>query len=254
MSTYRLSFVFFLILVGLSSCRPRNVLSRSEMTDVLYDLHMTEALTEGSEWQVPNDWMKGMNPYDFRDMAYQSVLKKHKLDQETFYASVDYYSKHLPVYIKIYSDVDKKMAEYIKGIEEGQFSTETRANALAHIRIDTVKTRAWFDFVLKKSPEKITTPLYFTPDSVKTYLAVQASQWIHTSRMDTISLLVGKPQPVQADTAVVQDTVQALSSTMLVDSLRRVQQHPQAGAMVRKQHVGSRSVQKTANGTPIRLR
>lgn len=251
MSTYRLSFFFFLILVGLSSCRPRKVLSRSEMTDVLYDLHLTEALTEGSEWQVPNDWMKGMNPYDFRDMAYQSVLKKHQLDEETFYASVDYYSKHLPVYIKIYSDVDKRMAEYIKGIEEGQFSTETRANALAHIRIDTVKTRALFDYILKKSPEKITKPLFFSSDSVTTYWAVQASQWIHTSRMDTLSLLVRMPQTIQADTTVIKDTVQALSSSLLVDSIKTVKR--QSEVMVRKQHVGSRTAQNTVNSVP-RLR
>ena len=46
MSKIPLIFGLFLILTGLSSCRPKDVLSQGKMTDVLYDIHLTEVLVD----------------------------------------------------------------------------------------------------------------------------------------------------------------------------------------------------------------
>jgi hypothetical protein len=145
MSRFRLIIGLFLILAGLSSCRPRKVLSQSKMADLLYDIHLTEALASGANGELaPTQWMRGMNPTDFRDMAYQSVLKKHNVSEKTFYASVDYYSKHLCLYSKIYKDVDKRLDIFIKDIDNGKYNVINVAQTLANIKIDTVSMRKWY--------------------------------------------------------------------------------------------------------------
>jgi len=100
----------FLLLL-MNACKPRDVLSREEMADVLYDIHLTEAALKPSNVQL-NKWKKSMSVEQFKDMAYRSVLKKHKLTEKTFYYSVAWYSKHMNYYEKVYRDVLEKLESY----------------------------------------------------------------------------------------------------------------------------------------------
>jgi len=110
-----------LLLVLFSSCRPRGVLSREKMANVLFDIHLTEAAVSESNMPIPETWTRGMETAYFKDMAYRSVLRKHHLTQEEFYISVSWYSKHMNVYEKVYVDVQKKMDDFRIAVDLGQF-------------------------------------------------------------------------------------------------------------------------------------
>lgn len=216
MSKFRLIFGLFLIVVGLCSCRPGEVLSRDEMTDVLYDIHIAETLADGSEEPVTNEWLRGMNPTDFRDMAYQSVLKKHKITEEAFFSSVAYYSKHLRIYIKIYADIDQRLADLMTEIRSGKYSTETPEELLSHSKLDSVKMHAWYAFFDYKPMEEITRPLYLIQDSIPSLASVLTGQWIHNIVPDTISYLVATPKPLLKDTILQIDTLSTSTDMMVM--------------------------------------
>jgi len=177
------------------------------MTDVLYDIHLAETLADGSEEPVPNEWLRGMNPSDFRDMAYQSVLKKHKITEEEFFTSVAYYSKHLRIYIKIYADIDQRLADMMSEIKIGKFSTESPEERLTHVKLDSVKMHTWYSFFEFRPLEKNSKPLYLIQDSIPSFFSVKTGQWIHGGVKDTISLLVATPKPLTKDTIAQADTI-----------------------------------------------
>lgn len=216
MSKFRFIFGLLLIVVGLSSCRPREVLSRDKMTDVLYDIHIAETLADGTEEPVPNEWLRGMNPGDFRDMAYRSVLKKHKITEDEFFTSVAYYSKHLRIYIKIYADIDKRLADFMSEVKIGKFSTESPEEMLSHVKLDSVRMNAWYHFFEIREMEKISKPLYLIQDSIPSFAFVKAGQWIHGSVTDTISLLITTPKPL------VKDTISPSDSLLVVKDIKEI--------------------------------
>jgi len=179
------------------------------MTDVLYDIHIAETLADGSEEPVPNEWLRGMNPTDFRDMAYQSVLKKHKITEEEFFSSVAYYSKHLRIYIKIYADIDQRLADLMTEIRNGKYTTDTPEELLSQSKLDSVKMHAWYSFFDYKPMEEITKPLYLIQDSIPSLASVKTAQWIHNIVPDTISYLVATPKHLLKDTVLQIDTLSA---------------------------------------------
>jgi len=229
MSKSRFIFGLCLILLGLSSCRPREVLSRSEMVDVLYDLHLAEALTGGVERQVPAEWTHGMDNYDFRDMAYRAVLKKHEISEETFYASVSYYSKHLRLYSKIYTEVDQRFQDFLTNIDIKKFSVPTVAEVLVNLKMDTLQLKRWFTNAQFK-PD--TTPLrnvFLPTDSLPTFAAWQTSQWLRKTFKDTLFTVVPiksisfKKDSLSTDSVVNKvDTIQpSLSSSGTIVEVKR---------------------------------
>ena len=161
MSKSCLIFGLLLILVSFSSCRPRKVLSRSEMVDMLFDIHLTKALVDNNYGSVPAQWKRGLSDKDFKDMAYQSVLRKHDVTEETFYTSVSYYSKHLRLYTKIYIAVDQRMQDYIKEMQVFHYTVPSFRECLAHITLDTLKVHSLYhlgSFKADTIPEKSFVP------------------------------------------------------------------------------------------------
>lgn len=145
MSKVRFFFAFLLVLAGFTACRPRSVLSKSEMADVLFDLHLVRALAGGERVApVPDAWKGGMKDLDFRDMAYQKVLRKYGISEADFFESVAYYSRHLEKYVKIYAEVYKRMDELLATVNQFRYTVPTFSYCLKHLRMDTVKLRAWY--------------------------------------------------------------------------------------------------------------
>jgi len=224
MSKYRLIFGLFLILVGFSSCRPGKVLSRSEMTDVIYDIHLTEALTSGNEEPVPMEWLKGMNLEDFRDMAYRSVLRKHKISEATFFTSVEYYSKHLRIYTKIYADVDLRLSHFIGEIKDGKYGESTFEKSLTNQHVDSIKIRKLYDIFLRQPLDVSVIKLYLPADSIPSFVEVNALQWMHKYSRDQtpFSLILRKSEVSAADSIIPIDTLSNKSDMFGVDVARKI--------------------------------
>ena len=118
----RLLFGCVLLLLLFVSCKPRNVLSRKELADVLYDLHMTEAALNRNGLPVPTDWTHGLQSEFFKDLSYAAVLRKHELSQADFYNSIAWYSKHLNQYSKVYMLVESKIDAFLTDVQFGRFN------------------------------------------------------------------------------------------------------------------------------------
>jgi len=181
MSRFRLLFGLLLLLAGFTACRPKNVLSRSEMADVLFDLHLAESINEVAP--AHTNWFKGMDYSDFSDMAYQSVLRKHKITEKDFFASVSYYSKNLRLYSKIYNDLDKRYQELLDK-NTFVYVVPTLKECLAHLTLDTVKVKEWFNFGAFK-PDTLPAKQLFPPSrSIISYGAWFASQYMTPVKKD----------------------------------------------------------------------
>jgi hypothetical protein len=211
MPKFRLIVGCCLLLICFSSCRPRGVLSRSEMTDVLYDLHLAEAAVGPEAGPIPNTWTKGMPPEYFRDLAYNSVFKKHKINQETFYASVAWYSTHLRLYSKIYDDLHFRFTNWEKAINEGQFLP---VKAIKASDLDTAKVRALFTYALFRADTVCGKPLYLAPDPLSSHSRWYAHQWLYALPKDTAKLELVPPIPVLKITGLGADSLKVLADSL----------------------------------------
>ena len=95
-------FLPILIVALLFGCTlnsvPKGIMSAREITPVLVDIHLAEGIfTLRSSMDIRRE--------TFHEDIYLSVLKKHKIDQKVFEASVLYYGKHPEKYKPIYDDV-----------------------------------------------------------------------------------------------------------------------------------------------------
>ncbi|MCK9311543.1 MAG: DUF4296 domain-containing protein [Bacteroidales bacterium] len=209
MSKFRLIFGLFLVLVSLTSCRPRNVLSRSDMTDVLYDIHLTDVLLNEGVIYQNSSWTHGLNSDDFADMAYQSVLRKHGIDEKTFYTSVSYYSKKLNLYIKIYAAVDKRLQDYINEINDTKYIVPTVAQVLAGLKIDTLELQKKYRYALYCSDTVPVRNLFLPADSLPSHAAWYTRQWLHKpgDGFAAFSMVAHIRRMIFVDSLVVKDSV-----------------------------------------------
>jgi len=101
MLNQRIFILTLLFLLLLSACS-KKVLSEKQMEDVLFDIHIADA-------------MIGDNYYDFsseekKRELYASVFKKHGITQQQFDTSLVWYGRNLDKYLAIYTKLDKRYA------------------------------------------------------------------------------------------------------------------------------------------------
>ena len=194
-SKIRLILGCCLLLVLFSSCRPREVLSRKEMTDVLFDIHLTEAAVSGVYEPIPEQWTRGLSTEYFRDMAYRAVLRKHHLTQEKFYLSVSWYSNHMNLYEKVYMDVQQKMEDFKTAVDQGSFD---QIRSLTLYGADTAKIRALYDFGQYRSDTVPVLRLYLPADSMHSSSRWLSNQLIFKVYKDTTRLRLYPDSPIQS--------------------------------------------------------
>lgn len=111
-------FAGLLLAVLLVACsnRPDNVLSRSEMTDFLVDLHRLDGSLMA----------KGMGNADDRENIYyyNALLKKHRITKADFDSSLVWYSKNPKKFDRVYIDVVAQLTELDKKVAAGYFHPE----------------------------------------------------------------------------------------------------------------------------------
>ena len=144
MSKFHLIFGLCLLLVTFCSCTPKGILSTGEMEDVLYDLHLAETLTNGNDVTIPEQWTHGLSMDYFKDMAFQSVLRKHKITENEFYRSVRYYSRHLEEYTKIYGKVEERLKKFETDIDNWKYLAPSIREVLKTLNIDTLQSREFY--------------------------------------------------------------------------------------------------------------
>ncbi len=100
--------LFFLILTG-TGCKekgypkPGNLISEKQMVDILYDIHMSEAIADKFRYQTADSLR--LEPNDL----YQGVLDKYNLNDSVLAQSLIYYSSRPKIYEKIYEQVIERM-------------------------------------------------------------------------------------------------------------------------------------------------
>jgi len=85
---------------------PKGILTEKEITPVLVDLHLAEAI-------YAQRFSQTVTRENYQEDLYLSVLKKYKLDRKTFEKSVLYYGKHPDIYRPIYDEVLNRLSEMI---------------------------------------------------------------------------------------------------------------------------------------------
>ncbi len=108
--TYRLIvFLTGLMLIFAFSCKekgypkPKHLISEKKMVDILYDLHLSQAVYERFRYNDP-DSLK----LEAKDM-YQAVLDKYHIKDSVLTKSILYYSFYPKVYEGIYAKVVERM-------------------------------------------------------------------------------------------------------------------------------------------------
>ncbi len=92
----------FLFISSCASDRPSDVLSSGAMEDVLYDMHMAQALAQ----QEPSDSFAYAVRFD-----EEAVLHKHGIDAQTFDRSLLWYERHTDDLVKIYDRLSKRFGD-----------------------------------------------------------------------------------------------------------------------------------------------
>ena len=78
---------------------PTEILSETEFTNILKEVHLAEAAFELNKRE------EILNPRNNLANSYQSIYNKYDIDGSTFSNSLNYYAKHPEILEKIYSTV-----------------------------------------------------------------------------------------------------------------------------------------------------
>lgn len=106
--------------LSLTSCsnRPDDVLSGSEMSDFLTDLHVLEATLTHKGMQI--------DPNDNRPVYYYNALfKKHGITKAQFDSSLVWYAKNPKQYERVYAQVIQNLDQMKKDVQAGKYHPET---------------------------------------------------------------------------------------------------------------------------------
>lgn len=111
-SVYRIfsALLFSGVIFFISACTsdtPDNVLSQSEMEEVLYDYHLALAI-EGAEG-IPS--RQTTDEPTTRNYYIQAVYKKYGLTEKDFNRSLQWYTRHSEILFNIYKNIDQRLSE-----------------------------------------------------------------------------------------------------------------------------------------------
>lgn len=103
-----LSLVLFLASCNHNAVeKPENLIEEEEMTNILYDLSILEAMKSQSPYAPQN---QSMNPKDY-------IFKKYKIDSLQFATSNLYYISQIEEYKKMYEKVNERLEKEKKSAD-----------------------------------------------------------------------------------------------------------------------------------------
>lgn len=98
---------------GLLKSTPSGLLDESQMTDILVDMHITEATLRAS-----NDSILRLNDTAQLKIRYAEVFRKHEISPEDFNMSLNFYIERIDILDNIYTDVITQLTELEASYQE----------------------------------------------------------------------------------------------------------------------------------------
>lgn len=128
-----------LLCVAVMGCRPRGVLSNSEMRDVLYDLHRVDGALQVAGYNYGHS--QELSAY------YKSVLDKHGITQAQFDSSLVWFTDNPQIFNKIYpkvidrlqADLDREEALRSERIAKNRNSKEAKLKAQEETNVQLLR-------------------------------------------------------------------------------------------------------------------
>mgnify|MGYP002738675635 CR=1 FL=1 len=117
----RIKFLFFFIVAAtVFSCqnRPKEVLPRKKMENLMYDMYIAEAI-------IDNDYHEFAQP-EKKEALIDQVLRKHKISEARWDTSLSWYSDNIELYLQINDSVKARLERNKNAVEEA--SMQLRAS------------------------------------------------------------------------------------------------------------------------------
>lgn len=187
-----LSLLF--ILVIFTSCRPEGVVSRDKMTDILFDVHIAEVVANPDLQPIPKEWRKGLREEHFRDLSYHSVLRKYHISEENFYKSVNYYSKNLRLYTKIYANIDKRLNLYLQEVNDWKYHTPGADELFKSDSLYLLKISSLFSEHNYRPDTTKTKSYKILTDSVVTWAEWKTKEWLTEGKTKSVKFYIVNPK------------------------------------------------------------
>jgi len=133
MKNYLSILLFFLVFACSKNSVPKGILSEKQITPVLVELHLAEAINT-------QQFTMEVNRNNFKEDLYLSILKKFKLDRNFFETSILYYGKHPDLYKPVYDEVLNRLNE-MEVKNKAKDSIDSRKAPVRTIIKDTIQAK-----------------------------------------------------------------------------------------------------------------
>jgi hypothetical protein len=124
---------------SLLSSKPSGTLSEKQMTDVLVDIHLTEATL-----RIANDSLARLSDTTELRNRFAQVFKKNDVTPDDFNSSLNYYLEHIEELDKIYVEVINRLTELEASLLPKTSPTVSNANRLLPGQTTTINNNPWF--------------------------------------------------------------------------------------------------------------
>lgn len=152
------AFIFFIALL-VASCNsilnpsPSGTLSEKQMTDILVDIHLSEATLS-----VLNDSVARLNDTTQLRIRFAYIFVKNNVDPDDFNTSLTYYLGHIEELDKIYVEVINRLTELEATLQPKPVPNSVRLNPEKNRML---KRNIWYKSMnMNDKPEDIE---YFSP-------------------------------------------------------------------------------------------
>lgn len=147
MRNYLAILIIVLALACSKNSVPRGILSEKQITPVLVELHLAEAINA-------QRFSMEVNRLNYQEDLYLTILKKYKIDKKVFEASVLYYGKHPDLYKPVYDEVLNRLNE-MEVKNKAKDSIDSKKPRIKAVIKDTIKTKITDVKVVAKDPVRI---------------------------------------------------------------------------------------------------
>jgi hypothetical protein len=111
-SNIRVIILFLFVLLSACNRIPKDVLSEEKMSDVLFEIHLSEGTFDVYQFSKYSDAKKHY---------YKYLLDKQGVSLAQFDTSISWYSNHLDVYERVYENVLQKLKDRQKEVQEESY-------------------------------------------------------------------------------------------------------------------------------------
>lgn len=133
--------VFCIILLSVVSCVrvPEGILDEKQMEDLLYEIHMSEGLSD----VMVDDYISRQN----KEILKKGVFAKHKITPEQFDSSLMWYGKNLELYVNVYRKVIRRLEDENERVKKAVEADEMQTLSMRGDTIDIWKKERTYEFM-----------------------------------------------------------------------------------------------------------